>query len=629
MSLLENNFIETSSFEAISDGFLARAWHALDIALQPIISIQTGTTYAYEALMRGHEKLELESIEAVLNTAHTFGISDKLYLLLLEKALKKFSELENANETKLFYNLDGRALDGNTNLLPETMMLLTNFNVAPSALCLEFSETYDYTSAITVAEMVKQHRANGINFAIDDFGRGFSELKVLYEYHPEYIKIDRFFIQEIVAQDRKRLFVETVINLAHVLGIKVVAEGIETEDEFHLCRKLGSDLAQGYLISKPQLSFPNHRFECSDLRQQLMLQRNRRSIKNSLVHQRIEVLAPLKLDSDIDDIFEVLKNNRKSFIIPILNASNEPEGIIHEHDLKEYIYSPFGKDLLKNTWFSKKMRDFIRPCSIADITASADRILDIFTYQSNSDGIIVTNDSKYVGFISALSLLEILNDNRLEAARDQNPLSKLPGNSSIDKYWDEICLAKDIDRAICYFDFDNFKPFNDRYSFRDGDKAIVMFANILRREFSGNKYKIGHIGGDDFFIAVKEQSSAELLDKLKKVRELFQKSAESLYTSQDRSKGFIEGRDRYGKVRRFPLLSCSIAMLEVPKGRSIRNLDGIFQDISRLKTIAKRSEEGIVSERCCHSSNESNEIESDHQADQLFCRNIRQRNRVA
>ena len=629
-SIHVNSFnIAAPARDIISDGFLARAQHVLEIALQPIVSIQTGSIYAYEALMRGYQNMEFETIDDVLNAAHTFGVSDKLYLLLLDKSLKKLTSLVDSEDVKLFYNLDGRALEGDADLHLESMKLLEKYNFPPSKLCLEFSETYDYASAVTVAEMVDAHRSEGINFAIDDFGRGFSELKVLYEYHPEFIKIDRFFIQEIVAEDRKRLFVETVVNLAHVLGIRVVAEGIETEAEFEHCRKLGCDLAQGYLISKPQLRFPRGHFDCSKLRRKLSLKKNRSFGQNSLVHQRIEFLEPLKIGAELSDIFEILRTSFRTSIVPILNDSYEPEGIIHEQDLKEFIYSSFGNEPSENRRYTNSIREFIRPCSIADINSTADRILDIFAYHKTSDGIIITENGKYVGFLSAVSMLEIINDKRIETARDENPLSKLPGNASIGRYWDAIRTAENEERCICYFDFDNFKPFNDSYSFLDGDKAITLFANILRKEFSGSKYMIGHVGGDDFFVGAIGVSSEELQPILNDIRRGFSKAAESLYSTEDRLNGFIEARDRYGQSRQFPLLSCSIVSLEIPVNTPVDDMDAVLQEITRLKRQAKRSAEGLATQTYVPQPAAIDDAPDQQPVDNIVCNANRRQSRVA
>src|SRR5690606_26427638 len=115
--------------------------------------VRSGGVYGYEALMRGHAHLGLGSIRAVLDTACDLGVADRLHLILLEKSLKTLAGLGEPRDRKLFFNLDGRALRGGAVLHEETGRLLEKYGIAPSALCLEFSETFDYASAAEVAEM--------------------------------------------------------------------------------------------------------------------------------------------------------------------------------------------------------------------------------------------------------------------------------------------------------------------------------------------------------------------------------------------------------------------------------------------------------------------------------------------
>ena len=147
--------------------------------------------------------------------ASDLNLTDQLYLLLLEKSLIKLSEFENVKDLKLFYNLDGRAIENSPHLHEETYKLLLKYQISPDTLCLEFSETYNYTSATEIAEMVVNHRNLGINFAIGDFGRGISELQLIYDYRPEFIKIDRFFVSGMVKDSRKRLFVREAYKSSH------------------------------------------------------------------------------------------------------------------------------------------------------------------------------------------------------------------------------------------------------------------------------------------------------------------------------------------------------------------------------------------------------------------------------
>ncbi|MEM1398133.1 MAG: EAL domain-containing protein, partial [Pseudomonadota bacterium] len=95
-------------------------------------------------------------------------------------------------------------------------------------------------------------RSFGFEFAVDDFGQGYSQLKSLYDYEPDILKIDRFFVKDIAHDTKKQLFVRTVVELAHAMGMLVVGEGIETQQELVACRKIGCDLLQGFYIARPK-----------------------------------------------------------------------------------------------------------------------------------------------------------------------------------------------------------------------------------------------------------------------------------------------------------------------------------------------------------------------------------------
>ncbi|MGS0758182.1 EAL domain-containing protein, partial [Roseateles sp. GG27B] len=91
----------------------------------------------------------------------------------------------------------------------------------------------------------------GVTIAIDDFGTGFSSLSYLVKLPVDALKIDRSFVMEMTTGSQGLALVSTIINLAHALGLKVVAEGVETEDQARLLRLLSCDEMQGYLFSKP------------------------------------------------------------------------------------------------------------------------------------------------------------------------------------------------------------------------------------------------------------------------------------------------------------------------------------------------------------------------------------------
>jgi EAL domain-containing protein (putative c-di-GMP-specific phosphodiesterase class I) len=128
--------------------------------------------------------------------------------------------------------------------------------LALADLRFEFNEMYQGPGSDDFFSRLRSWRERGAIFALDDFGQGYSGLRVLYELGPEVLKLDRFFISGIEADSAKRKIVSAVAGLARELGITVLAEGVETDAEFRLCAELGCDLAQGYFISPPLLSVP-------------------------------------------------------------------------------------------------------------------------------------------------------------------------------------------------------------------------------------------------------------------------------------------------------------------------------------------------------------------------------------
>ena len=114
------------------------------------------------------------------------------------------------------------------------------------------------------------------------------------------------------------------------------------------------------------------------------------------------------------------------------------------------------------------------------------------------------------------------------------------------------------------FDFDNFKPFNDTYGFRQGDRAILLFAELCRKAARPETWFLGHIGGDDFFIGIRGASVEDGVAEVSALIRQFASDIESFYDPEARARGFITAEDREGKTRTFPLLSASAVLCPLP-----------------------------------------------------------------
>lgn len=574
--------------------FLASLRDHIEYAFQPIVNIRSGTCYGYEALLRGAETIGFKNIQQLFDHAYNEKLLHKADMLLREKAIAKFARLPGSAERKLFFNLDPRLLESPDYQPNQTLPIIERHGIDPRSVCFELTERHDTSKITDSMRMLRSYRTQSYLLAIDDFGTGFSGLKLLYDYQPDKVKIDRFFITGIERDPKKKLFVSTIVDLAHVLGIMVVAEGVETEAELITCRDIGCDLVQGYFVAHPTTDLARIQDQYEHVAQITL--RDRRASRGAQSGERLamEFIQPLTIDTDMKDVFETFRTNKQRTFFPVIDRQGEPIGIVREEALKDYIYSPYGRDLIHNKAYGKALKDFITHCPVADIHDDTGKILEIFALSENTEGILIVSDQRYVGFLSTTSLLRLINEKNVATARDQNPLTKLPGNNSIHAYIAAAATDPELAVTLVYFDFDNFKPFNDTYGFRQGDRAILLFAELLQKHFVNRAALIGHVGGDDFFLALEGVAPEAAAEQVSDLCRIFAEDIASFYDSEARAKGYIDATDRDGQPHRYRLMTCSAALLHVPAGKRACTPDTMMDTVARLKKQAKGTKNGMA-----------------------------------
>ncbi|UUX48233.1 GGDEF domain-containing protein [Nisaea acidiphila] len=559
-------------------------------AFQPIVHLDTGLTHGFEALLRGSDALGFESIADVFDKAAAAGMVEELEARLLDKALKDFAALSCAEGLHLFFNIDARSLPSLSRRTSAILDGMAKLGLSSTQLCLEVSERSDISQDSDATSALRQAREHGIQIALDDFGEGYARLRLLHEEHAEYVKFDRYFINNVARDPKKKLFVSSLIDMFEVLGIQTIAEGVETDEDLSSCRELGFDLVQGYLVARPTLEHESLSRSYETLLSARRRDRRARTSDQHILREQIIEVPTLDIDTPMQDVFDAFRTNQSARLFPVLDVNGRPLGIVRDVDLKAYAFSPYGKDLIVNRSFGKRLGDFVRPCPIADIHTQAERILQIYSHNDTLNGVIIVENASYVGFLDNSSLLRVLNEKNLIIAREMNPLTKLPGNTSISDYIADALTDTEESCALLHFDFDNFKPFNDTYGFRQGDRALLLFAENLRQTFAGPEYFVGHIGGDDFFVGTRGADMSEVSKLTYAARQQFAEDVESFYDKDARERGSIEARGRDGKLRSYPLLTCSAAMLVIEAGRRHSDLETVLTAFAELKKRAK--EEG-------------------------------------
>jgi len=221
---------------------------------QPIVSLQTGKITGFEALTRWQRPEGILPPIEFIAVAEEIGLIIPMNRQLLREACQHLrswqSEFPSSPPLTMSVNITSREF-AQPDLATEIRKLLEQTGVDPGCLQLEITETIAMGDAEKSGHVLAQLKATGIGLSIDDFGTGYSSLSRLRRIPVDTLKIDRAFISHMDSDPESREIVRIIIMLAHNLGLKVVAEGAETEEHINLLKQLNCEMAQGYFFSRP------------------------------------------------------------------------------------------------------------------------------------------------------------------------------------------------------------------------------------------------------------------------------------------------------------------------------------------------------------------------------------------
>lgn len=233
------------------------------VAFQPIFE-PDGRLHGVEALMRfarsgnrgitGTDKLRMAagnllSPETVFQRARHSRWIMELDFYCREQILVESASQQWKN--RLFINVCPESLLSPLHSVGRTDLMVEEAGLRKDQIVLEITEETAIQNYELFARTISHYREQGYQIAIDDFGSGYAGLKMLASVQPDYLKIDRYFIQRIHREPVKYVIVESLVNICDRLGIKLIAEGIETGLEFHSILNLGIHFRQGFYFGRP------------------------------------------------------------------------------------------------------------------------------------------------------------------------------------------------------------------------------------------------------------------------------------------------------------------------------------------------------------------------------------------
>lgn len=225
-----------------------------EIYYQPIIDMRSGEVHKAEALIRWHHpERGMVPPSEFIPVAEETGLINDIGNWVFEKAAQQSSlwrrqfgvEIQiSINKSPIQFRDEGDTFTG-------WLALLKHLDLSSNAICVEITEGLLLDASMGVTDKLLSYRDAGIQVSLDDFGTGYSSLAYLKKFDIDYLKIDQSFTRNLESDSDGVALCEAIIVMAHKLGIRVVAEGVETSYQQQILAEAGCDFGQGYLFSKP------------------------------------------------------------------------------------------------------------------------------------------------------------------------------------------------------------------------------------------------------------------------------------------------------------------------------------------------------------------------------------------
>lgn len=545
----------------------------LTVHFQPIIHLHTRQIYGYEGLIRGPVNTVLHSPARLFDLAARENRLAEVDLLCRKIVIHRFSKLDLPG--RLFINVDPITIQHEQFQEGRTLKLIQETDVDPAKIIIELTETHPVEDIKLMQEAMRHYRQMGFRVAIDDLGAGYSGLKLWSAIRPDIVKVDRHFIQGIDADRTKQQFVNAILKTATSLGSRVITEGVETEQEYATLRKIGIEMVQGYYfcrpVSVPPLAIPQKLFRKE--------QRTSDRLEQPTVEKIMRPAVPVQADTKVIQVGELFSSMPELESVVILQES-EVLGMVLRREFMNMYASLYGKELYGKQpilrFMNRNILQVEKHLPLEEVSYRLTTALDIQTNE-----FIVLDNCRLVGKACLIDLLHEITKLQVNRARHANPLTLLPGNVPIQEQLQKL-FHKNGSFVICYFDLDNFKPFNDVFGFARGDKVIRFVSDLLIANIDDRDNFIGHVGGDDFVAIFESRTWQEAITR---ILLQFDESIGGFYNGHIGCN--IESTNRNGQKQHYGKMTLSVGAVLVKSSDTQCHID-LSEEAAIAKKQAKR-----------------------------------------
>ncbi len=546
---------------------------------QPIFDISGKHILGYEALSRGPKESVLEMPTALFEAATEHEKISELELLCRSKAIENFVTLNL--QGKLFLNVSPKTLLDPCHPKGETLHLIEHFGLAANRVVIEVTEQEKVDDGFLLIKTIAHYRQLGFSIAIDDLGAGYSGLKQWSELCPEYVKIDRYFIDHCDQSVVKKEFLKTIIELAKVTNTAIIAEGIERPEELALLESLGIVNAQGFLLEHPS-AMPSMAYNSSQIKMLDFAPTNEQFEQSMAIGWLAISQAAIDSETSCKTAHKLFEQDKRSISFAVVDEDQQPIGLLHKDQLTEVFSDPYGHALYDKCAVTVLMD---KQPLVVDENQPLDTVSQQIT-EFDFDirrHIVITREGQYFGLAPLRDILKHITEEKIRHAQHANPLTMLPGNVAINEAIEQRLRGK-YRFSLAYIDLNHFKQFNDLYGYASGDSVIKLLADVTVKVCENSMNFIGHIGGDDFMVVFDNNDAVGLCNLIIKQ---FEQQSQAFFTPEHIASGGYWATNREGDKQFVPLLTLSIGLV-VPDLKLCTNSHQVAALATDAKKEAKR-----------------------------------------
>ncbi len=492
----------------------------LFVVYQPIVNLSTQLPRGMEALVRwNHPVRGLVSPAQFVPIAEDSGLIGPLSAFVLREACEQFVRWQNELGTSapdlMSVNLS-RAQLSDATLVDQVAQVLRDTGMAPQHLQLEVTETLAAQDE-HVQMRLRELKSLGLILALDDFGTGYSSLASLHQLPVDVVKIDRSFVSQLETSEYHRVLVQATVRVARTLGMRTVAEGVETPGQAHLLAALQCDKGQGYLYARPlsdahatawlrqaRSGAPADTSATPAVREALTQGTERLAPAKEIGSRLLELLDQSQVAVALFDPAERLayaNPSYRSLYWDRAEASPTWEQVMREAHRSRNGLLIDTDDI--NAWLVDVRKRYRKqPLRRFESDFADGRWLRV-SEETRPDGwqLCVTTD--VTSLKSTEADLRRTRDAALLASIT-DPLTQLPNRRYVFDRLDRLLAESRTSGqplTVVLLDLDEFKAINDRHGHAVGDQVLVSFANRLMQTVR-QRDAIGRIGGEEFLLVL-------------------------------------------------------------------------------------------------------------------------------